>query len=85
MLHPEGIDFQGKKEKKVLEDYKKDYDPTMETLREEKRRLHEAAIKYIIEKNNFEKKIKSFEADLDDHHHKLKESEQHNCGISNEH
>lgn len=42
-----------KKEWKALEDYKKEYDPAMETLRQEKQHLHEDAGRYIVEKNNF--------------------------------
>lgn len=62
-----------KKEKKALEDFKRNYDPAMETLQEEKWHLNEVVGRYIIEKNNFEKKIKALEVDLADHQQKLED------------
>lgn len=65
-----------KKERKALEDYKNEYDPAMDTLRQEKQHLHEAVVSYIVEKNNFEKRIKFLEANLADRQQKLEDVEQ---------
>lgn len=46
----------------------------MESLRQDKQRLHDATGRYIIEKNNFENRIKSLETDLADCQQKLKDS-----------
>lgn len=64
-----------KKQKKAIEDYKNYYDPTMETLQQEKQCLHEAVGRYIVKRNYFKKQIKSLEVDLANGQQKLDDFE----------
>lgn len=57
----------------------------MENLREETLQLHEVVDRYIVEKNNFRKKIKALEADVADHDRKCEELEDTNLRMFEEH
>lgn len=54
------------KEKKELETFQKEYLPIVAKLEEEKLRLHEAAGRYITVKNEFKRKIKVLEKEVED-------------------